>query len=136
MAETFLSARAKPAPRQRRGRAKRETSGSEAGGEEAGTFDFWLIVAMIMMDTISMFRKRSNYFFSCSSERATFATASERELCPSEVVLLFGKDMNPFKMKYKGASPIWEWPPLAIFIYFLIVTFIAFHKEIYDLFRY
>lgn len=44
------------------------------------------------------------------------------------------KIMNPLKMKYKGAAPLWEWPPLAIIIYISILTLIAFHEELYDLF--
>ena len=73
----------------RSGRTRKEEAHSADTMVEE--YKFWLsegVNVMMAMDTNSMFRKRSNYFFSCSGERATFATTSERDLCPGEVVLL------------------------------------------------
>lgn len=69
--------------------------------------------------------------FGRSGERATFVQLC-KDLCATKGALLFLVIMryrrSPFW--YKGAPPIWEWPPQAIIIYCLIVLSIAFHKEI------
>lgn len=86
------------------------------------------------MDTDQYFGAEATFFFVVSAKGRPLLQL-RKGLCPSEVVLLYLKIMNPLKMKYKGAAPIWEWPPSAIFIYFLIVTIIAFHEEIGRFFR-
>jgi hypothetical protein len=120
----FLSARAKPAPRQGRGRAKRETSGSEAGAEGVGTFDFWLVVGMMSMHTDQFCRAWSD-FFCRSSERAFLRTALQRSVCnEGSPFILSG--MHPFNrnFKYKGAKPLWAMTPGELFFYFALIALI------------
>lgn len=124
MAGAFLSARAKPAPRQGRGRAKRETSGSEAGGEMVGMFDFWLIVGMMSMHT-DQFWTLGATFFVVPAKGLSFVQCPKGSVCnEGSPFILSG--MHPFNrnFKYKGAKPLWAMTPGELFFYFALIAVI------------